>query len=141
MPIPVIRTFQTSHLHSLAKSPSPPFISSKQLLKVLSSTVKTNNPHPFVSIAPAYITNPSNKLFKILPFSNNFQTIQPPQSRHWLTPFNDNMARPILGQLDPADNSHQAIFWPNERKTFVVADPSYPLWSHPFVLCSTSWPA
>ena len=35
--------------------------------------------------------------------------------------------------VGPADSSHQAIFWPNERKTFVVADPSYPLWSHPFV--------
>jgi len=124
---------------SLAISPSPPFISSKQLLKVRSSTAKTNNPHPSASIALASITNLSNKLLKTLLFSNNFQIIQPPLSRPWLTLFNVNTASPILGQLGPAGNSHQAIFWPNERRTSKVADPSYPLWSHLFALCSTSW--
>ena len=46
--------------------------------------------------------------------------------------------KPTRGQSDLADNFHQPTSWPNERKTFGVADPSYPLWSHLFVLCSTS---
>jgi len=125
---------------SLATSPSPPSIRFNKLLKAQSSIAKTNNPHPYVSTSHASTTNPSNKHFKILPSSNSSQTIQPPLSLHWLRLYNDNMEGPIPGQLEMADNYRQAISWQNERKTFVVADPSSPLGTHHFVPCSTSWP-
>jgi hypothetical protein len=57
------------------------------------------------------------------------------------TLFNVNMAKHTRGQSAQADNFHQATSWPNERKSFAVAGPSSPLWSHLFDLCSISWHA
>ena len=46
--------------------------------------------------------------------------------------------KPTRGQSDLADNFRQATFWPKGRKTFEVADPSFPLWTHLSVLYSIS---
>ena len=121
-------------------SRSPPSLNFKPPLKVPFSTARTNIPPPSAFTAHAYITNPSNKPSKILRSLNNFRTNPRLLSRHSLNPFNDNMEKPILGQSVLADNSHQATFRPNERKNSVVADPSFLLWTHHSVPCSTSLP-
>ena len=136
----VITFGQNIPIKSRTTSQSPPSLSYKPPLKVPFSTARTNILPLFAYTAHAYIINPSNRLSKILRSLNNFQTNPRPLSRHLLTPFKDNMGKPTLGQSDLADNSHQATFWQKERKIFEVADPSFLLWTHLSVLCSTSLP-
>ena len=116
--------------------PSPNF---KPPLMAPFSIVRTSTPRLSVFTAHAYTTNPLSRLSKILRSLNNFLTNQSLLSLHSLNSFNDNMAKLIPGQLALDANSHQDTFWPNERKTFAVADPSSLLWTHPSDLCSTSW--
>ena len=129
---------QNTRNKSPATSPNPPSASSKKPSKVPSSIAKTNNPHPYVSTAHASTTNPSNKPSKTLQSSNHFLMNPLPSSHHLLPPFTVNMEKPILGRSVLADNFHQATSCPNERKTFEVADPSSPSWSHRFGPCSIS---
>ena len=84
--------------------PSPNF---KPPLMAPFSIVRTSTPRLSVFIAHAYTTNPLSRLSKILRSSNNFRTNQSLLSLHSLNPFNDNMAKLILGQLALVANSHQ----------------------------------
>ena len=125
----------SEHTHQITNHmKSPPSPSYKPPLKVPFSTARTNILPLFAYTAHAYIINPSNRPSKILRALNNFQTNPCPLS------FKDNMGRSTLGQSDLANNSHQATFWQKERKTFEVVDPSFLLWTHLSVLCSTSLP-
>ena len=123
---------------SPATSPNPPSTNSKKPSKVPSSIAKTNNLHHCASTARASTTNPSNKHFKTLPFSNRYLKTPLPLSHHWLKPFSENMGSPTTGQLATDDNYRLDTSWPNERKIFEVAGHSSPLWTLRFVLCSTS---
>jgi hypothetical protein len=87
--------------------PSPNF---KPPLMAPFSIVRTSTPRLSVFIAHAYTTNPLSRLSKILRFSNNFWTNQSLLSLHSLNPFNDNMAKLILGQLALVANSQQDTF-------------------------------
>ena len=82
----------------------------KPPLMAPSSIVRTSTPRLSVFIAHAYTTNPLSRLSKILRFSNNFRTNQSLLSLHSLNPFNDNMAKLILGQLALVANSQQDTF-------------------------------
>ena len=123
---------------SPATSPNPPSINSKKPSKVTSSIAKTNHLRHCLSTARASTTNPSNKHFKTLPFSNRYLKTQLPLSHHLLRPSNDNTGNPTTGQSATDDNYRLDTSWQNERKVFGVAGPSSPLWTLRFALCLTS---
>ena len=94
----------TNHI---TKSPSPNF---SPPLMVPSFIVRTSTPRPSVFTAHAYTTRPLSRLSKILRFSNNFRTNQSLSSLHSSNPFNDNMAKLILGLLALVANFQQDTF-------------------------------
>ena len=83
-------------------------------------------------------TNPSNKHSKILPFSNQCPMTQLPLCHHLSRPSKNVTENPITGQLATDDNFCRVTSWQNGRKTFEVADPSFPLWIPHSVPCLTS---
>ena len=136
----VITFGQNTPIKLRTTSRSPPSLNFKPPLKAQFSIARTNTPHPSTFTAHVFTTNPSNRPSKTPRSLNNFRTNPRLLSRNSLNPFNDNMEKPILRQPVLADNSHQATFWPNERKISVVADPSFLSWTHHSVPCSTSLP-
>ena len=83
---------------SLVTSPNHPSTRFKKPSRALSSIVKTNKPPHWEYTARAYTTKPSNKPFRIPPFSNRSPKILNPSS-HLLSLFYiDNMEKPTLGR-------------------------------------------